>query len=365
MRRYRHLLILFALPLTLPYFTSPVCSFAQTPPFTQCPPVGADTSCETLIVVTDAGTTIVTDPSQGPYDQIEDTLIGVQNDSSQILFSLPLNGTSEPFDFDGDGICGTDPNTGVPYVPAPTGCPFGATGYEGLGVTFANISPDFSFGLAQFAGGIPPGGSGYFSLESNILTALAAPLVDPVPSLLNPGVGSGITQDTDALASQGRIVSGVAADGVSRAVLRIPASIVGEQFDVSLLNDQGQPTSSPAEDGGLGQISDSSFNQNGLTVPPAVNTPSGPMAFAVYEAPVDFVRPSNSTNPNAQSDPNGQSRSVTIQALSELTSQTVSTTVTILRPPVVLIHGLWGRSTDWDSFKPLISDSEERFPYNE
>jgi hypothetical protein len=62
----------------------------QTPPFYQAPPIGRDTSAAVLIMVTDAGITVKTDPTQGPYDGIEDTLVAVQNDSSQTLFSLPV-----------------------------------------------------------------------------------------------------------------------------------------------------------------------------------------------------------------------------------------------------------------------------------
>jgi hypothetical protein len=52
---------------------------APTPPFTQCPSVGSDTSCALLIYVDGANRVgVYGDPSQPPYDDIEDTLIGVQ-----------------------------------------------------------------------------------------------------------------------------------------------------------------------------------------------------------------------------------------------------------------------------------------------
>src|SRR5580693_5136569 len=76
-----------------------------TPPFSQCPPIGADASCAILIVVTDKAVNVYTDVSQGPFDGIEDTLIGVQNNSSGTLYSLPLSSPSPIFAFDGDGLC--------------------------------------------------------------------------------------------------------------------------------------------------------------------------------------------------------------------------------------------------------------------
>lgn len=133
------------------------------PPFSQCPAVGADTSCALLIHVrADGQTGVYGDPSQGPFDGIEDTLIGVQNDSSAAVSNLPLTATTGKalFGFDGDGLCAF----GV------TGCPFGPTGYEGPGVSFSGISSDGTSGTVSFSPAIPPGGHAYFSLEEALST---------------------------------------------------------------------------------------------------------------------------------------------------------------------------------------------------
>lgn len=76
------------------------------PPFTQCPAVGYDSSCGILIDITDSGASVLSDPSQPPYDGIEDTLIGVVNESSHTIDALALHGDTDLFGFDGDGICG-------------------------------------------------------------------------------------------------------------------------------------------------------------------------------------------------------------------------------------------------------------------
>ena len=47
------------------------------PMFTQCPPVDESSGCQFLITVTNGGETVVQDPNQGPYEGIEDSLIGV------------------------------------------------------------------------------------------------------------------------------------------------------------------------------------------------------------------------------------------------------------------------------------------------
>ena len=169
----------------------------------QCPAVGADTACGVVITILQAGNSACSTSScvsisnnQGPFDEIEDTLIGVINNSNLPIASLVLtsgvNGT-DIFGFDGDGICGISPNTGLTYVPAPAGCPFGPTGYEGPGVSFSNISADLTTGTVNFN---PPiranGGTAYFSLEDSLtaVTACSSVINNSVThSLVNGGKG--------------------------------------------------------------------------------------------------------------------------------------------------------------------------------
>lgn len=141
----------------------------------QCPAVGADTTCGVVITVIQTGNApcppqgcaSVSFTGQGPFDQVEDTLIGVVNNSNLPINSLVLQSSQIAFYFgDGDGLC-------AGYVPAPPGCPFGPTSYEGPGVSFSNISPDFTTGTVNFNPPIPIGGTAYFSLEES-LTAVTA-----------------------------------------------------------------------------------------------------------------------------------------------------------------------------------------------
>lgn len=133
-----------------------------SPPFNQCPPVGQDTSCATLITVNpDGSLSASNDPTQLPFDGDDDTLVGVENRSSSTVFSIELFGEGEEdiFGFDGDGLC-------AGYEPGPAGCPFGETGYEGPGTSFTAVSE--SEGTVNFIGGLAPGESRYFSLEGPI-----------------------------------------------------------------------------------------------------------------------------------------------------------------------------------------------------
>ncbi|MGI8801347.1 MAG: IPT/TIG domain-containing protein [Solirubrobacteraceae bacterium] len=128
--------------------------------------------------MTDTGAMVYGDPnpSVGPYDGSDDTLVGILNQSSAPVGSLPLSSTTLPiFGFESDGICSG-------FNPGPTGCPFGPTGYEGPGTSFGAISTDMMSGTVSFSPPIPPGGSAYFSLEDT----LSATDITPGPPSPNP-----------------------------------------------------------------------------------------------------------------------------------------------------------------------------------
>ena len=140
----------------------PAMAAPPAAPFNQCPAVGLDTSCGVLIVVNPGGSlTILTDPTQPPYDGVEDTLIGVLNSSGGPITSISLTGTSGAFGFDGDGLCNATPH--------PAGCPFATTGpgpdYAGPGTGFANIANGGNDGDVTFSPALADGASTYFSLE--------------------------------------------------------------------------------------------------------------------------------------------------------------------------------------------------------
>jgi len=185
-------------------------------------------------------------------------------------------------------------------------------------------------------------------LLSALLAAQNPPqltLLDPVPALLS---GPMVTTNVNLLASKGRAVQGSSADGAAEVVLRVPASAAGEQFTFTVINDQGQQSVSAAEDGGLAVIGSASFTLSQLTVS-AVSTSKGPMAFAIYGAPVDFPRPEGQ-------DANATDRFISLNALALDTGLSSNTQVTLLRPPLGLIHGLWGSPASWADFTPLITD---------
>ena len=182
-------------------------------------------------------------------------------------------------------------------------------------------------------------------------TAALSTILDPVggsgfDSLLE---GPDITTNLDILAEKGRPVDGVSADGVTQVIIRVTGSSPGESLTFSILDDQYNSSTSTDEDGALGNIGDSPA-QSSISVQ-AVDTIAGPMAFAIYRAPVDYPR--NSTDHSMS-----QSRTVSINITSQdIAGPSLNLPIQILRPPVILIHGIWGGPDNWNDFTPLVNDS--------
>jgi len=206
-----------------------VPALAPAQPFTQCPAVGVDTSCQYLITVTNAGTAVAQDAAQGPYETSDDSLLGVQNNSSRAISALPLSAAGL-FSFEEDGEC--DPGSGavppgcvpVPGSPAGTTCgsqsfacsfppPAGEppnfteyfeagltpplpwpngdrqNGYEGPTSWFTVSPTELNSGTVNFSPPIAPGGSTYFSLEA---PPGASSLKVGAPSGTTPGSGGAL-----------------------------------------------------------------------------------------------------------------------------------------------------------------------------
>jgi hypothetical protein len=190
-----------------------------------------------------------------------------------------------------------------------------------------------------------------FSLAVNAITFATtgtAVLIDPVVAGLMSG--STVTTNVNSIAAATTgLVKGTAADGTTQIVLRIPASSVGQTFSVQVINDAGVASSSVPSDGGLMVLgANTSSLASSLSSLTAVTTSAGAEAFAIYRGPVNFSRSS--------ADNTLTTRSVTLQVTPSGSTAT-STTVTVARPPVVLVHGLWGNASSFNNFTPLITDT--------
>ncbi len=152
----------YADPLSAPLPSVDAPLPPPSPPYLECPAVGANSSCSLLIWITDQGTFVLGDTNQlFPYDGADDTLVGVRNDSHTTYTSLPISSEGAAiFAFDNDGLC--------TYLGTPPYC--GVTGYEGPGVTFADIDVDKHSGVLQFAPPLTPGSRTFFALEAALTT---------------------------------------------------------------------------------------------------------------------------------------------------------------------------------------------------
>ena len=168
-------------------------------------------------------------------------------------------------------------------------------------------------------------------------TPASLDVVDPNPELIDSD--GTITQDPALVAASTRIAVGATTDGATRLVFRYAAPGPG-QVTFSLA------AGTPADAGG--------FLAPGSSVPAAsVTAPvapvgSGFLAFAVYLVPDDFNLPSGHDTDHDRplavtavfTPPGGPSDSPVPLAL------------TLYRPPIVLLHGLWSNNSVWTM--PLI-----------
>jgi hypothetical protein len=149
-----------------------------------CPAVGqASAGCDLVITFNADGSITTTAGASaglagGTYDGTEDTLIGVVNNSGNVITSFNLSSTQDIFGFDGDGIDGYN-SDGVTKL---TGNP-DTSGYGGPDAYFTNITSNdgVNTGTVNFMNGIAAtNGTDYFSLEEAI-SVDQAPNVTPAP----------------------------------------------------------------------------------------------------------------------------------------------------------------------------------------
>ena len=150
-------------------------------------PANVGPYCGVVITITGtSGNLVATITGSGnAYDNDDDQLVGIQNNSSVTvgtirLFAQPSD--DRLFAFDGDGPCFYAnpglwcPQNQVPPVAYPN--PPGSqdpnpVGYEGPDNIFVGVSADFTTGTVSFTTPIPPGESTWFALENAPTTVVA------------------------------------------------------------------------------------------------------------------------------------------------------------------------------------------------
>jgi pimeloyl-ACP methyl ester carboxylesterase len=165
-------------------------------------------------------------------------------------------------------------------------------------------------------------------------------------------VSPAATSDSAQLAKNGRVVTGIAADGAARVVVRVKTGQPGT-VEFSLVDENGLVLPPSNFNGSLSQVSED-LGSGSVSVSTVDVEGFGPMAFAAYHAPMDF-----STSPDSK-EANDPDRKVSIKVkLTTATGETVESTesIKIVRPPVVPVHGLRSDDRTWDNFAPLITSS--------
>lgn len=147
--------------------------------------------CNVLITFNSDGSISTTNPNaSGAYDTGgDDNEIGIINNTSAPITSVFLSsGSQDIFGFDLDGICGgytfdgAGPNCGTPTDPS---------GYAPQGVTFSPVD-NFSGTVNFTGGGVPAGGSAFFSLEGPVALDLTVNSGTPEPATFGL-IGIGLT----------------------------------------------------------------------------------------------------------------------------------------------------------------------------
>jgi pimeloyl-ACP methyl ester carboxylesterase len=187
-------------------------------------------------------------------------------------------------------------------------------------------------------------------------------LVDPVKSnlLQGPAITSNEAAILNAAATTSPVfVSGVAADGVTQTMVAIPTQNLGDSVQLNLINDANSPSSSSDQDGGLAAIGGSiSSLSNSVSLVADTTTILGPTAFAIYRAPTNYARGSQ----NFPQDNTSVQRGVSLQTICVVSggspSSPTNAAVTVVRPPVVLVHGLWADKSSWNNFAPTPNSPE-------
>ncbi|HTR48531.1 MAG TPA: hypothetical protein VMM16_14210 [Verrucomicrobiae bacterium] len=198
--------------------------------------------------------------------------------------------------------------------------------------------------------------SGAYALTISLSGQASPPLgcsggvqaLDPVPSLLLPN--NTITGSAQILSDSGRLVSAVAADGVTKVVIRTQGMVTGDQIFIILLDENNNIAPTTGEDGVLTPLA-GGVNAGPSIVIANVQSVGGiNYAFAEYNAPIDFVRSS------VVSDTFSGSRNAGILIYDTTTSSVYGgIPLTILRPPVLFVHGVWSSQGTWSDFDTALT----------
>ena len=156
--------------------------------------------------------------------------------------------------------------------------------------------------------------------------------------------GLEISSDAEVLASDGEVVEGAVTDGVTRLLLRMNVQNLGTV--TFTLNGTGD-----TKEGGILRAVDGSAEGTSIDVN-TVTTSEGEKVFAIYQAPENFVR-----DQYAAEDKEISERTIplkinyTYQIGEQEIVDNIEKTIRLVRPPLILVHGLWSYPSIWKGFQ--------------
>jgi hypothetical protein len=151
------------------------------------PPDPSATGCNVVITINADRSATVSVTDSTAYENSEDVIVGIQNNSSSTVPALSLASPNAPFGFESDGMC-VYTFVGSSYCSAAQMAGTDPYDYQGPTSSFTNIGTNGLTGTVNFSPAIPAGGSTYFSLEGIPSTSLVVNVdpggtAAPVPTL--------------------------------------------------------------------------------------------------------------------------------------------------------------------------------------
>jgi uncharacterized repeat protein (TIGR01451 family) len=179
-------------------------------------------------------------------------------------------------------------------------------------------------------------------------------LLDPAdPGIVSALTGVSVTPDYSVLETLSAVRDGVTADGASRLVIRVSATNHGTvKLSLRAADGASGVSGNPWEDGHIGSMgSTAGSDQYTLAT---TSTATGQRAYALYHAPEIFHR--NAVDSDLPLRLVGM-RVVFTPDSGSATTQAVS--IHIVRPPVVLMHGIWSsRQEAFEGFEEAFKQNE-------
>jgi hypothetical protein len=145
----------------------------------------ANEGCNVLITFNSNGSITTSNPNANGFYDVggDDNEVGIVNNTGSTIFSITLtNNSVSIFGFDGDGVCG-----GYTFDPSGPSCSGG--GYLPSGVSVSGVNLYGTSGTVNFAGGIAPGSTAWFSLEGPVSKNLVVGSTPEASTLLLLGTG--------------------------------------------------------------------------------------------------------------------------------------------------------------------------------